>query len=205
MDCFGEEGHNGVSVVRLVELCLIQPIDEDDEVLLRADLPLWQKKRGTKDDFGNSRLPINYHVSRPHLTAFLSWSLKTSERLLPDGSVTFLSQPPSHFHFVFEDEYWQMCLSPFKIKAWDYINCKGLFGSLRKLIKLKVIWSWLYWVHCAQEASHIWAKESSQRINWMLEVWRDVKTHLCLNEANTIKSSLMSAFYEATQTNRANK
>lgn len=26
----------------------------------------------------------------------------------------------------------KMCLSPFKIKAWDYINCKGLFGGLRK-------------------------------------------------------------------------
>lgn len=40
VDGFGEEGHNGVSVVGLVELCLVQTINEDDEVLLRADLPL---------------------------------------------------------------------------------------------------------------------------------------------------------------------
>lgn len=50
MDGFGEEGHNGVSVVRLVELGLVQPVDEDDEVLLRADLSLC--KTEIKDDFG---------------------------------------------------------------------------------------------------------------------------------------------------------
>lgn len=40
VDGFGEEGHDGVAVVGLVELCLVQPVDEDDEVLVRVDLPL---------------------------------------------------------------------------------------------------------------------------------------------------------------------
>lgn len=40
VNCFGEEGHDGVSVVWLVELGLVKAVDEDDEVLLRADLPL---------------------------------------------------------------------------------------------------------------------------------------------------------------------
>lgn len=39
-DGLGEEGHNGVAVVRLVELGLVQAVDEDDEVLVRVDLPV---------------------------------------------------------------------------------------------------------------------------------------------------------------------
>ena len=38
--CFTQERHNGVSVVRLVELCLIKSINEDDQVFFRGDLPL---------------------------------------------------------------------------------------------------------------------------------------------------------------------
>lgn len=38
IDGLGEEGHDGVAVVGLVELCLVQAIDEDDEVFIRVDL-----------------------------------------------------------------------------------------------------------------------------------------------------------------------
>lgn len=39
-DGFSEEGHNGVSVVRLVELGLVETVDEDNQVLLRVYLSL---------------------------------------------------------------------------------------------------------------------------------------------------------------------
>lgn len=39
-DGLGEEGHDGVAVVGLVELGLVQAVDEDDEVFIRVDLLL---------------------------------------------------------------------------------------------------------------------------------------------------------------------
>lgn len=40
MNGFGEEGHDGVSIVRFVELGFIEAVDEDDEVFLSVDFPL---------------------------------------------------------------------------------------------------------------------------------------------------------------------
>lgn len=39
-DGLGEEGHDGVAVVGLVELGLVQAVDEDDEVFIGVDLLL---------------------------------------------------------------------------------------------------------------------------------------------------------------------
>ena len=47
-DGFAEEGDDGVAVVGLVELGLVEAVDEDDEVLLRADLPLWKENTRTQ-------------------------------------------------------------------------------------------------------------------------------------------------------------
>lgn len=48
MNGFGEEGNNGVSVVRLVELSLIEAVDEDNEVLLRVDFSFYEIISGEK-------------------------------------------------------------------------------------------------------------------------------------------------------------
>lgn len=48
MNGFGEEGNNGVSVVRLVELGLIEAVDEDNEVLLRVDFSFYKIISGEK-------------------------------------------------------------------------------------------------------------------------------------------------------------
>lgn len=40
LDGFAQEGNNGFSIIRFMELRLIQPVNQDDEVLLTRDLPL---------------------------------------------------------------------------------------------------------------------------------------------------------------------
>ncbi len=40
LDDFAQEGNNGFSVIWFMKLRLIQPINQDDEVLLTRDLPL---------------------------------------------------------------------------------------------------------------------------------------------------------------------
>lgn len=37
---FAEEGNNSFSIIRFMELCLIQPVNQDDEILLTGNFPL---------------------------------------------------------------------------------------------------------------------------------------------------------------------
>jgi hypothetical protein len=59
-----DEGGDGVPVVGLVELRLVEAVDEDDEVLLGADLPLWGENTRTetcwKIDKNDNRMKLHF-------------------------------------------------------------------------------------------------------------------------------------------------
>jgi len=71
VDGLTEERHNGVSIIWFVELSLIQTINENDEVFIWSDLPLWEKQQHT-NFYTHFASLYNQDINYKHK---LSWNL----------------------------------------------------------------------------------------------------------------------------------